>query len=455
MVMCKQANRCEEREGRWPVDDFDIEVTRLRRGRDGAPPDASGVTVAPDPRRPRGESPLTPRRNTRTRLLGTLGAACALLVALAVLASTVPQARDTLRGIIYGPTATPTATLALGEPIVFFEHMVPWGTLKINGKQVTVLDLANPSSAPSDGSSISFTTILPRGRNTIAYDAAPWPSLRCVLMVPIAAGKNTCPLVQPSQDQHTHVIGASRLVDLGATVDNLPPDTLASLKSTVTHLFNESSAPATVQPGEQYLTDDGTLATANQPLLATLFRKVLDGLCGGICQADGESPSRPDLWPVNVVVEDGYTYTTTDGTVIAANAPLEPQKLRQSSMPVDQYTVTVSLYWNAGWQATVDAPYTTPLSCEAANYWLSGAYGGTIVPQMTAQWAAANPADGCVPRVQLINTSNHTQGPPMYLLYRFGQMFVVNQLAASYFTGMPFANAYAEALAQQIIARHA
>ena len=443
------------------MDDFDIEVTRLRRGRDGAPPDASGVTVAPDPHRPRGDSPLTPRRDTHTRLLGTLGAACALLVALTVLASTVPQARETLRGIIYGPTATPTATLAIGEPIVFFEHMVPWGTLKINDKQVTVLDLANPSSAPSDGSSISFTTILPRGRNTIAYDAAPWPSLRCVLMVPIAAGKNTCPLVQPSQDQHTHVIGASRLVDLGATVDNLPPDVLASLKSTVTHLFNESSAPATVQMGEQYLTDDGTLATANQPLLATLFRKLLDGQgvdpwfqCGGICQAEDVSPSRPDLWPVNVVVETGYKYTTTDGTVIAANAPLEPQKLRQSSTPVDEYTV--SLYWNAGWQATVDSTYTTPLSCDAANYWLSGAYGGTIVPQMTAQWAAANPADGCVVRVQLIDTSNHTQGAPMYLLYRFGQMYVVNQLAASYYSYMPFADAdaYAEALAQQIIARH-
>ncbi|WIG60393.1 MAG: hypothetical protein OJF49_003141 [Ktedonobacterales bacterium] len=434
------------------MDDFDIEVTRLRRGRDGAPPDASGVTVAPDPRRPRGDSPLTDRRNTRTRLLGTLGAACALLIALAVLASTVPQARDTLRGIVYGPTATPTATLGLGEPIVFFEHMVPWGTLKVNGTQVTVLDLANPAFAPSDGS-ISFTTILPRGRNMITYDAAPWPSLRCVLMVPIAAGKSTCPLVQPSQDQQTHVIGESRLVDLGATVDNLPPDALASLKSTVTHLFNESSAPATVQPGEQYLTADGTTATAQQPLLATLYRKVLDGQCGGICQVEGVSPARIDLWPVIVGVEEGYTYTTTDGTVIAANVPLVPQKLRQSSTPVDQYTVSLS--WNAGWQATVDETYTTPLSCYAATYWLNGAYGGTIVPQMTAQWAAANPADGCVTRVQLIDTANQTQGPPMYLLYRFGQMFVVNQLAASYFTGMPFANAYAEALAQQIIAQHA
>ncbi|WIG60394.1 MAG: hypothetical protein OJF49_003142 [Ktedonobacterales bacterium] len=439
------------------MDDFEIERTRLRPERDGASPEASGVTLAPDPHRPRDDSPLAPhRRNTRTRLLGTLGAACAVLVALVLLASTVPQARDTFRGLISGPTATPTATLGLGVPIVFFEHLVPWGTLTVNGKPVVALDLANPSYS-SDGSG-SFSQILARGKNTIAYDAPPWPPVRCVLLVPIVAGKDTCTLAQPTDQQLPRMVGASRLVDLGATIDTLPPDALASLKSAAAHLFNQSSAPVTVQPGEQYLTADGTTATANQPLLATLYRKVWDGQgqdpwfhCGSICPVNGGSQALSDVWQLEAVIAKGYRYTTTAGAVVLADGALLPPKVTENgSADEDAFTAT----WNNGWQVASGKVDKSPLSCSAEMYWL-GYYTGAPGPQETGQWAAANPADGCVVRMQLIDTANQTPGSPMYLLYRFGLLFNVNQAAASYYSYLPFANPYAEALAQQIIARYA
>src|SRR5260370_1018751 len=88
-------------------DDLQVEVSDLRQG--------TGAAIPAPPAR----SPFAPRRTPRQRLVGLGVLLCTGLLALAVIGGEVPGLRERALGILPGVGATPSATLALGDRLVY------------------------------------------------------------------------------------------------------------------------------------------------------------------------------------------------------------------------------------------------------------------------------------------------------------------------------------------------
>ncbi len=76
------------------------------------------------------ENNLRPRR--RLLQAGVTGLAVALAVAIILV--TVPNAASQLKAPLRLLTPEPTATLPLGSDIILLAHVVPWGTLQVDGR---------------------------------------------------------------------------------------------------------------------------------------------------------------------------------------------------------------------------------------------------------------------------------------------------------------------------------
>src|SRR5262249_47024552 len=142
-----------------------------------------------------------------------------------------PATQAALVGFLHFETPTPTPPLSVGGNPFLWEHSVPWGILLVDGRswpdvRTSVIRFDETGEPVADP---PYTFALPRGRHTLEYHAAPFPTLRCTVSVP-AALSDTCPLVHnvppflvPQGDLH------SRDLDLRATLDRLPPEQRAAL----------------------------------------------------------------------------------------------------------------------------------------------------------------------------------------------------------------------------------
>ncbi|HEV2459396.1 MAG TPA: hypothetical protein VGS80_13635, partial [Ktedonobacterales bacterium] len=137
----------------------------------------------------RSRVPLAPGQ--RRLVMSLLTTASVLLAVLIALLASQSSLRASLGALVHPPTPT-FAPLAFGANFFFVEHEVPWGVLRVDGKQQDVLDVSQYGSNADAVTSFG----LDRGRHSVEYTAAPFATLRCRVSVP-ADSQDTCPIAPP------------------------------------------------------------------------------------------------------------------------------------------------------------------------------------------------------------------------------------------------------------------
>jgi hypothetical protein len=415
----------------------------------------------------RGGPPRTGKRPMarRRRLLLTLASAFALTLAVSgLLLSTQPNPRLALAALLGIPSPTPTATLALGDGIFFVAHRAPWGVLTVDGRRNDASDiLQTPEGGPATGS-VSF--LLARGHHQITYDAPPFRPLHCVVSVP-AAAHDTCPLAQPDAFSQRYIVGAARIIDLGATLANLPAQPMADLVAAATSAITITTPPVAAYAGEHFRGADYQIHFFAQDAQATLFREPWMGTplfgatgCRFLCPDSGGSAASA-AWGMIAYIRQGYHFTAAGGD---GSAP--PDTPLTSSLNPDQSqgplvnSLQLWVTWDGSWHVALDPTTQQSLSCQAATEMMSEhiAGAGTVPNSPPVQpldpIVAANQAAGCLTGVQQMQPDG-SLGPPIRLLYRFGLLLVLDAAGRAAFPDLPQANAKEEAIAQQILAHTA
>jgi hypothetical protein len=454
------------------MDEFELEVADLRPGghsREGSPVEAGGATEAgvgvPVAARRSpcagAASRLTPALQLRRwrRWVGGVVATGTLLLALAVIFGSMVDPGAAISALLRSPTPAPTATLPLGDDLFVVENAVPWGVLLADRRPVRTEDT---NFQPPSQIALPVPVFgLSRGRHTIEYRAAPFPTLRCQVSVP-AARDDSCPLFDPGPVSPLPGLVGARLLDLGARLERLPPDQLVTLIQVANAVLNSPPPSTAVLPGERYLAADGSAAVAGGPLEATLVVAVnqdpqrfaaagAGGSCVSLCAVDAPPDTVPtDAWPIVAHLVLSWSYVTLGGAVVAASAPAT------DLTDVDP-SLWLAVRWDDRWEVTPGASPgrpTSTLCLLAQSVALAG--GPPYYPKrarpITPQ-APLSPADGCLIVAPLFGSNGLPLAQPAYLLYRLGLLLAANAPARTSFPRLPAATANEQALAQQIAAQ--
>lgn len=166
------------------MDEFDasgLEISSLRKTtRDGAAEEdgvdtpqtakADGVLVAPH------GTLAGSRRAVYWRPVRTLIASICVLSVLALVLARSPETPAMVGNMLGIETPTPTLVLTLGMDKIYPIYSVPWGTLRVD-ERVQTFVVRQGDYRP---------VRLSRGRHTLEYQAAPFPTLRCTISAPAA-----------------------------------------------------------------------------------------------------------------------------------------------------------------------------------------------------------------------------------------------------------------------------
>jgi hypothetical protein len=354
------------------------------------------------------------------------------------------------------PTPVPTATPQAGDDAFLWEHSVPWGQLVIDGKPgPDVRGSAVQGDAQGFPQGAAFH--LARGRHALEYRASPFRSLVCRVSVP-ASRDDTCPLGHGidysflSQDAP-----ATRLLDLQATIDQLPTGYLDALLNT-TRAYLTSLARAlpagTLAVGDHYLDRSGQVTQASGALrIEAQFRldssvQQYDGIgCVTLCAAtDIFGTSSAARWAVLAPVAPTWRYSTPAGQVVISDGPA----LAPGAVPYN--VIPLQVGWSGSeWQtptAVFSAPMTDPVICPTGTHALSVAQALTGAPQYQWPVAASTAELGCLfAGSETDPTTGQLTGPPALVLYRAGALIAVNAQAQQAYPNLPTASAHERALA--------
>jgi len=368
-----------------------------------------------------------PRLASRLRPLGAVAAV--LLIAL-------------FAGLLFSPysplgsggSSNPFATFAPGVNQIVFAHYVPWGTLTINGQSEPNPELLVGAVA------------LPRGQNTLVYQAAPFPTLRCVISAP-AASTDTCPLVAPSDaatPDLSPTTGATRIVDLLITPQRLSSSAGAQLVAAIQRVLATYTSSAQVLPGDHYMSATGQVevATTAFPITLTLTlptATVNTGtqVCDPLCDSPGVQPDPHPGLHLGAFPVPEWRYAAADGTP----ATFEPAPSAGNSIDIS------ALWAGVGWQINISPTLESSTFCELTLSALPNpANNGAPTTQCGPY--ATSPADGSV----MIVTNGQSGAPRGIILYRAGVAMAANAVAASLFPTAIVADAHEAALAAQLAA---
>jgi hypothetical protein len=451
------------------IDDFDVEVSPLTttskapdaEGQEETPLISADDATAGAP--PTHRVSLAARRPQMQRLLRAAAAATLLAVLVAAILLLPSGNRDAFLGLVTPPTPFPTNTPQPGNDAFLWERSVPWGQLIIDGKPGP--DVRGSAVRQSDGLPEAAVFHLARGRHTLEYRAAPFPTLKCVLTVPVARG-DTCPLERTGDFYFlTPTAPATRLLDLQATVDRLPKaqaDALvAAAQAELTSLAASLPAGA-LTPDDHYLDSAGQLAQATTPLriepqfhLDSSVREFNGMPCVPLCTDGGLFPTyNPGGgWPIQAPVALSWRYTNAAGQVIEADGPAIPI----GALPIT--LISLSTRWtDGGWQTPTpifDAPETDPVICPTGAHALD-VFRATPAPttvDQNFQWPyiASTAELGCLLAGSRMDPiTGKSTGPIALLLYRAGVLVAANAEARRDFPTLPLASAHERSLAQAV-----
>jgi hypothetical protein len=451
------------------MDDFDVEVSSLtapattsvgENQEDDAPIAADDAS----PHAPPVRRVSLGARRPRTQRLLRAGAAITLLAALISAILLLPTGnRDAFLGLITPPTPFPTATPQPGNDAFLWEHTVPWGQLFIDGKPGP--DVSGSAVRQSDELPEGAPFHLARGHHTIEYRAAPFPTLKCVLTVPVARG-DTCPLERTGDFSFlTPTAPATRLLDLQATVDRLPKaqaDALVAAAQAELTSLAASLPVGSLDAGDHYLNSAGQLAQATTTLriepqfhLDSSVREFNGLPCAPLCSVGSIFPYyNPDGgWPVQALVALTWRYTTVAGQVVQADGLAIPTGALPTTL------ISLSTRWTGGeWQTPTpifDAPETDPVICPTGAHALD-VFQATPAPatvDQKLQWPyiASTAELGCLfAGSETDQDTGKPTGPIALVLYRAGALVAANAAAQHDFPTLPHASAHERALANAV-----
>jgi hypothetical protein len=313
---------------------------------------------------------------------------------------------------------------------VFFGDGVPWGALRVDDQLIGV---ATISGSP--------LTLAP-GRHTVDYRAEPFPHLRCTISVP-TAGSDTCPLFYSGTGQG--ILAATRMIDLGATLEALPVEQRFALMSAIDSALRDINSSATVAPGSHYAASGGA-AMARAPLSATLVFTLNTDLgrgtpsdlppdCISLCTSGVAFPRPNANWSLQVHALMRWVFTNAHGVSTYSD-----------EMDVG---LSASVHWDGTWLVEASAHGNAGDICQFAMHQLPPLLGGGASAAIGVS-GSEDLADGC------LITLHHDPGegsslPPKValLLYRFGVLLSANDTAEQLFPRLPRASASERALAQQ------
>jgi hypothetical protein len=429
----------------------------------------TATSAAPDAESQEHDAPparrisLAARRPHAQRLLRA-AAAITLLAVLVTAILLIPTVNhDAFLRLVTPPTPLPTATPLGGDDAFLWEHSVPWGQLFVDGKPGP--DVSGSAVRQSaEGMWLAAGFHLPRGRHTLEYRAAPFPTLICVLNVP-ASQSDTCP-IDRFIDYSFLAPGApaTRLLDLHATIDRLPKaqtDALVEAAQTEMTSLAASLPAGALLVGDHYLDSAGQLAQATTTLrIEPQFRldasvKEDGGLpCAGLCTADTFFPSYNPAngWPVQAPIALSWRYAISAGQVIEADGPAIPI----GALPITMISL-MTRWTDEGWQTPTPAlgeNETDPVICPTGAHALAvfQATPPTTVDQ-NFQWPyiASTAELGCLLAGSRMDPiTGKSTGPIALLLYRAGVLVAANAEAHRGFPTLPVASAHERALANAV-----
>jgi hypothetical protein len=440
------------------LDEFDFEVTPLE-GQSGTEATRKDNAAAHRSR------PWTEQRlNRRQRLLRAGCLSGIVLVALVTLL-TVPAAnRDSLAALLRGPTPTATAQLVPGYDRFGWVHTVPWGRLVIDRQAGP--DVRRTGAIGDVDSQLHATSFrLSRGVHTLEYHADLFPTLRCKVSVPPAAG-DTCPLDPDTVDFLFPDAPSTRVLDLGATIERLPAEQIEALARATQEQLTATAATlhGTLQPGDHFRTASGKVAIATEPMIAeprftltpdtAIAHPEPDAHCARLCSAaDLFSVSGPDTWMLAAPVDLTWRYTTAAGRLVLDNGQSGAGATRSST------DASVEVVWNQGeWQvrlAPLKAPERDPVICGAAGHYLDVLQASVETsPNLNFQWAwpyTASTSDlGCLIAGSNTFDDNGTpNGHISMVFYHNGVMLAANAEAHLLFPQIPLASEHEHVLIQR------
>ncbi len=422
----------------------------------GAEPESVALDVSSlDAERRQGPSAAWLRR-WRRPLIGALTLALVVGVAAGLFARSTSNpvgAIGNLLGIApASPTLLPTPTAA--PPNAFAAvHGVPWGVLTISGQRM--------ATAETVGSTFQLTA----GPHAVNYQAADFPTLRCVVSVPPSAN-DTCPLanaadISDAPQTYTNV----RVLDLLATPARLLPGQRATLDAAIAQTLAALGGATTIAPGERYLDANAQSQRASGPMRFSLAPTLaspseslshLDQLgqtpCGPVCASwvdpqTAQTSASQSNWRLVVMVKPTHTVSDASGSLITYG---------QSDARFVAPLALLATRTATGWQIGLDSlrqsgsDQTQTLFCPPTLLQSlqekSGAVSGflTLLPH--------NPADGCVIAALQPNATTGAASPTALIIERFGVIQAANADAARIYPRLPLADAAAQAIAQQTYA---
>jgi hypothetical protein len=321
-----------------------------------------------------------------------------------------------------------------------------------------------------------MTFALPPGHHQVTYLADPFPPVRCLISVP-AAPQDTCPL-----ERHALVATlvpdapATRLLDLGATVERLPPPAVTALAAAIQQeldvsAFGESGGLA---PGDHYRDADGQVVlVSTAPLHAepvfTLGRGTPAAVgvgvpCPQLCTLTGPVfQDTPDLWLLDAQVALTWRYRDAAGQVTLAEGPdADPASFAQQEVAVPAVAQwQVAQNGPTGhWSATTlrDLPAVTdPLVCAVGTQYLTAVRfllgKPTDATKPPYQWPdtawSSPPADpSCVlAGGRTVDPHGRLTGTVALVLYRAGVLLAANAEAQRVLPQLTVASVHEQALA--------
>lgn len=402
-----------------------------------------------------------------------------ILVALLIIGGFL--AARTLGFGAFAPSHVSTATPIPGSNLFYIQGSPPWGSASVDGHLL--------KQVPNAGTDKPLQ--LSEGTHVIEWNAPPFLSQRCTVVVPTQAVANVCTgsgadTVQPGPGAWT--------ITFSESLATLPGAQRTALVRATQSMLDSSGSVETVQPGEHFVDvlAPQMIATATQSLKATVRFQVdtnpgstqpctainlkrceanLD--CHLFCNPLYDVPlSQADIkgWDVYGVVKTTWSYTTLSGQVLAQNQPDAP------GSSGTEYLQLLFIRWDgSAWHVSTkpgedgQSPLIAPLSpvdppCLLAQFRTLGdpsfstlALGGQV--QMV-NWhfvTGVNPAQGCLALATVPTENRATPTPPpstaAWCLYRFGVLLAANALAHRYWPQLPLTDAYEQNLAQHLVAR--
>ena len=421
---------------------------------------------------------LPPRRRFRPVLIIGVITLIALIVGGSIFTFTRLTGVGGVLGLAPAPTLTP------GSNVFYFSESPSWGTIAVDGHVLHPL--------PTPGSKIP-PLALSSGTHDIVWQAAPFPTVHCILFLPFRYSAQNCPLGSPIViAQKTGHISA-QLLSFSAAISDLPLEQLNTLAQKAQDALQPFEGTTLMQAGEHFATSPYSayrvqVQTSTSPIQATLNMYVGipsssntggSGSCadGGLidepvnCMNNGQSclsvcpltgtdiPTAVNRWVVLAPLNLAWSYVQANGQEIAS----------YQSDPAEGAAFLVALSISRSgsqWQVTlahsksIDGSAIGNPACDVAQYEIGQdsrllSVAGTSQSLYWKYVSGSNAAAGCVAEAFLETSAGTAPSshPIASCLYRFGVPLALDNEAHRSWPFLLQASSYEQGIAQQIVAQ--